>query len=108
MPEVDAVLTARWALPIPGATVPGTETLAAARIASDGIVVPSGRVCETFSSAEAAVVAPTPARLAVHAAERRASGRRAEAFWTRPNRGVDIAVISLGVKLPVVLPLAQV
>src|SRR6476646_10506453 len=94
MPEVEAVATTREALPlIAGATLPGTDTLAGASIAWAGTLVPSGSTWGGFSSAEAAVVVtPTPARLAVHATESAASGSSAEAFWMRPNRGVDIAV----------------
>ncbi len=54
-----------------------------------GTEVPSGSVVSGVESAEA-VLAPTPARLAVQAAESSASGTSAMAFWPRPNLPVDI------------------
>ncbi len=95
MPEVDAVDTARWLLPLmPGATTPGTETLAGALMASLGTVVPSGSVVGSFCSADA-VVTPTPATLAVQAADSIANGTSAVALWIRPKR--DVVICSLPV-----------
>src|SRR6476646_2460455 len=92
MPEVDALATAWWVLPLmPGATTPGTETLAGALMASVGTLVPSGSVVLGFSEADASLT-PTPAMLAVQAAESSASGTRAVAFWIRPKRGADIEI----------------
>src|SRR3954470_10396872 len=102
MPEVEAVATAWWALvpAMPGATAPGTETLAGASIAWVGTRVPSGRAACARSSAEAALLsAPTPARLAVQAADNRASGTSAVARWRRPKR--EVAIVSLPVPSPV-------
>ena len=74
---------------MPGATTPGTDTLAGALMASVGTLVPSGREVAADSSAEA-VLAPTPAMLAVQAADSSASGTRAVVFCIRPNRDVVI------------------
>lgn len=81
MPEVEAVATTRAALPTtPGATPPeAAETLAGSSIASAGRLVPSGRAGSVVASASAVPV-PVVARLAVQAAESRASGTRAIAF----------------------------
>src|SRR4051812_46130140 len=82
MPEVEAVATTLWALvpAMPGATAPGRDTLAGASMASVGTLVPSGSVARGVSSADAAVLAPTPARLAVQAADSSASGMIAVAL----------------------------
>ena len=65
-----------------------SPTLAGASIAAVGRTVPSGRVPEPSESA-LADPAPTPARLAVQAADRMASGMIAVALCSRPK--VDIA-----------------
>ena len=70
----------------PGATTPGTETLAGASIASVGTRGAVGQRRRRSSASADAVPAPTPARLAVQAAESSASGTRAVAFCRRPNR----------------------
>src|SRR3954470_12302404 len=110
MPEVEAVATTLWALvpAMPGATAPGRDTLAGASMASVGTLVPSGSVARGVSSADAAVLAPTPARLAVQAADSSASGMIAVALCIRPNRDVPIVVVSLSPNSPGVLPQAQV
>ncbi len=78
----------------PGATTPGAETLAGASIASVGTLVPSGSVAAGSSPRGRACSAPTPARLAVQAADSSASGTSAVAFCKRPNRGADIDGLS--------------
>src|SRR4051794_24316287 len=93
MPEVEAVATTVPGSPCtPGATPPEVETLAGALIAWVGTVEPSGRRSSGWVSA-LAVLAPTPAMLAVQAADSTASGTRAMAFWPRPNRAFDIVAL---------------
>src|SRR3954453_6439982 len=95
MPEVDAVETicAASALPTPGASRLPSETLAGASIAWAGTLVPSGSAGSWRSPAEARG-AFTPARLAVQAADSRASGTSAVALYRRPNRLADIDGLS--------------
>src|SRR3954454_7727728 len=93
MPEVDAVDTiwAASALPTPGAIRLPSETLAGASIAWTGTLVPSGSdgSCRSPAAARGAL---TPARLAVQAADSRASGTSAVALYRRPFRLADMMV----------------
>ncbi len=86
MPLVEAVRTIRSVEPEvrPRPSV-GSDRLAGASSASVGIVVPSGSTPDS-PAALAEVPAPTPARLAVQAADSRASGTSVAAFWARPKR----------------------
>jgi hypothetical protein len=85
MPEVEAVETIWAASELPGPRAAPSETLAGASIACAGTLVPSGRVGSGRGPALASG-APTPAMLAVQAADNRASGRSAVALCRRPNR----------------------
>src|SRR6478609_3239410 len=73
------------------ARLTASPTLAGASIAAAGRTVPSGRVCEPSGSALAAST-PTPARLAVHAAERTASGMMAIARCSRVELDISCAL----------------
>src|SRR5690242_14326079 len=75
------------------ARVTGSPTLAGASMAAAGSTVPSGRVWEPSGSALAEPT-PTPARLAVQAAESTASGTIVIARWIRPK--LAMSVISPG------------
>src|SRR5690349_2096984 len=97
MPLAEEVARMRSALPCsPSLASSGSDTDAGASMAWLGTLLPSGRVSSWPSWLDtAAGAAPTPARLAVQAADSRASGTIAAAFWMRPNRFVDISPLVL-------------
>src|SRR4051794_33427723 len=99
MPAASAVATisSAFALPTPGAIAEPEETLAGAWIAWAGTLVPSGRVGAGRGPAEA-LETPTPAMLAVQAADSSARGTSALARAhvaprVRPD-GFDIRLLS--------------
>src|SRR6478672_3622527 len=93
MPFTDDVATTCSAfptLPTEPAILSGAETEAGASMAWAGTLDPSGSEGSGSTPAAALVVGELVARLAVHAAESRASGTRAVARCRRPKREGDL------------------